>query len=299
MSDQRPPMEPVPTDSAGMAELFVELLEVEEIDRDIYRGMATPGGQGRVFGGQVIGQALRAAMRTVEPGRIAHSLHAYFIRAGDSEKPILYLVSRDRDGRSFNTRRVVAQQDGEVILNMSCSFQVEEGGLSHQSGMPDVPAPDALPTEAEMIETYRDSLPEGFLRVAEKRPLEIRMCDPRAPFDRSNTEPQSNFWFRTRGGLPDDESLHRAALAFASDMGLLAVAMMPHGKSFMDPDMQVASLDHAMWFHAPVKADDWLLYATDSPWAGGARGFARGQIFNQDGVMVAESVQEGLIRDRS
>lgn len=297
MSEETPQVDVA--DKAEIADVFVSLLEVEEIDRDIYRGMATPGGRGRVYGGQVIGQALRAAMRTVDGARLAHSLHAYFIRAGDSEKPILYLVSRDRDGKSFNTRRVVAQQDGEVILNMSCSFHVTEPGLSHQSAMPEAPAPESLPTEAELIERYRDELPADFIRIASKRPLEIRLCNPRAPFDRSDTRPVADFWFRTRGVLPDDESLHRTALAFASDMGLLGASMMPHGKSFVDRDMQVASLDHAMWFHAPARADDWLLYATHSPWAGGARGFARGQIFNQEGVMVAETAQEGLIRDRS
>lgn len=297
MSDETPQVDI--GDGNNLADLFVKLLEVEEIDRDIFRGMATPGGRGRVFGGQVIGQALRAAMRTVDDARLAHSLHAYFIRAGNSEKPIVYLVSRDRDGRSFNTRRVVAMQDGEVILNMSCSFHVEEGGFSHQSSMPDVPAPEDLPTEAELIEANRDALPDELLRLAAKRPLELRFCDPRAPFDRSDRSPSSNFWFRTRGGMPENESLNRAALAFASDMGLLGASMMPHGKSFTDHDMQVASLDHAMWFHAPVRADDWLLYVTDSPWAAGGRGFTRGQIFDRSGVMVAETAQEGLIRVRS
>lgn len=282
-----------------LAQDFVSLLEVEEVDRDIYRGMATPGGQGRVFGGQVIGQALRAAMRTVEGARKAHSLHAYFIRAGNSEKPILYFVSRDRDGKSFNTRRVVAKQDGEVILNLSGSFHLDEPGFAHQAKMPDVPDPDDLPSEEVLLTQFDGELPKSLLRVMANRPLDIRACDGRPPFDRSNRSAVSNFWFRTRGTLPEDDSLHRTALAFASDMGLLAVSMMPHGKSFIDADMQVASLDHAMWFHAPVRADDWLLYATDSPWSGGARGFSRGQIFDRSGVMVAETVQEGLIRDRS
>lgn len=280
------------------AETFVRLLDVEELDRDIYRGMATPGGEGRVFGGQVIAQALSAAIRTVDPERICHSLHAYFIRAGNSEKPILYLVSRDRDGRSFNTRRVVAQQDGEVILNMSCSFQVEEGGYRHQWDMPDVPPPEDLPREEDLVEEHKAELPPALLRVMRNRPLDVRACGARPPFERGDQAQSGDFWFRTRGTLPDDPLVHQTALAFASDMGLLAAAMLPHGKSFIDADMQVASLDHAMWFHAPAKADEWLLYSTDSPWAGGARGMTRGQIFTRDGLMVAETAQEGLIRPR-
>lgn len=280
------------------AETFVRLLDVEELDRDIYRGMATPGGEGRVFGGQVIAQALSAAIRTVDPERICHSLHAYFIRAGNSEKPILYLVSRDRDGRSFNTRRVVAQQDGEVILNMSCSFQVEEGGYRHQWDMPDVPRPEDLPREEDLVEEHKAELPPALLRVMRNRPLDVRACGARPPFERGDQAQSGDFWFRTRGTLPDDPLVHQTALAFASDMGLLAAAMLPHGKSFIDADMQVASLDHAMWFHAPAKADEWLLYSTDSPWAGGARGMTRGQIFTRDGLMVAETAQEGLIRPR-
>lgn len=277
---------------------LAKLLDVEQIENDFYRGMATPGGAGRMFGGQALGQSVMAAMRTVPDDRILHSLHAYFIRAGDATAPVLYQIHRDRDGRSFNTRRVVALQNGKPILNLSCSFQVEESGLSHHPDMPDdFPQPDDLPSEAELNERHADKLPERlrhYLMV--NRPVELRPCILRAPYDHTPRPPRYGMWFRAKEPLPDDANTHRAALAFASDMGLLAVSMMPHGKGFSDADMQCASLDHALWLHGDLRMDDWLLYATDSPWAGGARGFARGQIFTRDGRLVAETAQEGLIR---
>lgn len=286
-------------DEAAVGSTFVRLLDVQPVERDYFQGIATPGGVGRMFGGQVIGQALMAATNTVEDDRFAHSLHAYFIRPGNSQRPVLYKVSRDRDGRSFATRRVVALQDGEVILNLSCSFQRAEDGMAHQARMPDVLPPEELASEAELVERYRDRLPEGFRRfISANRPVEIRPCKVQAPFVDDLREAEMSYWFRVRGTLPDRDALHRAALAFASDMGLLGVTMQPHGRSIADNDMQIASLDHALWIHAPVRADQWLLFATDSPWAGSARGLARGQMFDRSGRLVAEVAQEALIRER-
>lgn len=280
-----------------IAARFARLLTVEQIEDNFFRGIATPGGRGRVFGGQIIGQALMAATQTVADDRHAHSLHAYFIRAGASEKPVIYQVIRDRDGGSFNTRRVVAIQEGEPILTMSVSFHLREKGLRHQADMPDVPGPDGLLNEDELAEKYPDRMPErlrSYLRV--NRPVEIRPCWLRPPYSHDKRPPKFAVWVRSKGQLPDDPLIHRAGLAFASDMGLLAVSMLPHGKGFSDPDMRCASLDHSIWLHDDFRLDDWLLYTTDSPWAGNARGFSRGQIFTRDGVLVADTTQEGLIR---
>lgn len=293
---------PSPVDSQdvqGLAQGLVSLLSVEEIDTDLYRGPRNPGGRGRVFGGQVVGQALMAAAGSVGEDRTIHSLHAYFMRPGNEDFPIIYRVERDFDGGSFSTRRIIAMQKGQPILNMAASFQRAEEGLSHADAMPDVPGPDGLKSEAELAEEQRDSLPEGFLRmVTRPRPIELRPVGPWSPANPPRLDPVRHIWFRVRGDLGADPLLHRAALAYASDMALLGTSMQPHGVSWVSPGLQSASLDHAVWFHGPVRMDEWLLYTTDSPWAGAGRGYNRGRLFTQDGRLVASTAQEGLIRIR-
>ncbi len=280
---------------------LVELLDVQELDTDLHRGSCRIGGNGRVFGGQVIAQALTASMRSVDRGAVAHSLHAYFMRPGDEERPIVYRVERDFDGRSFSTRRVIALQRGQPILNMAASFQRPENGLSHQADMPAAPAPETLATDVEIFRReiegsevagrIRNIL--GRVRAIEVRPVEVRSL--LAPRPR---EGRIMNWIRAAAALPDDPDVHRAVLAYASDMGLLSASMLPHGRSFASRGMQVASLDHALWLHDEFRVDEWLLYVMDSPWSGGARGFTRGQIFRRDGRLVASVAQEGLIRSR-
>lgn len=282
----------------GQVEQLIALLDVETIDIDLYRGARQPEGVGRVFGGQVIAQALQAAQRSVE-GKDAHSLHAYFMRPGDENFPIIYRVVRDFDGGTFANRRVIAMQQGKPILNMIASFQTPEEGMAHQDMMPDVPPPEDLRSDQELRDEIRDQVPEKFrpffLRA---RPIEIRPCAPRNWFRPVKSEPQQYGWFRAARQLPDDPALHRAVLAYASDMMLLGTSSLPHGVNWMTRNLQSASLDHAVWLHEPLRADEWLLYATDSPWAGHARGFNRGQIFSRDGRLVASVAQEGLMRLR-
>ena len=289
---------PSPDDlAAGL----LALLDVERIDTDLYRGPRNPGGRGRVFGGQVIGQALQAAQRSVE-GKDAHSLHAYFMRPGDETAPIIYRVVRDFEGKSFATRRVIATQRGQPILNMAASFQVAEDGFHHQDAMPaEVPPPEDLKSEWQLREEQVDEVPEAWRETFLRRrsPIDIRPLHPRSWFTPVKREPVNYSWFRCVGALPDNPALHRAVLAYASDMALMATSMMPHGVNWMTPGMQSASLDHALWLHEPVKADEWLLYATDSPWAGHGRGMNRGSIFARDGRLVASVAQEGLIRQRN
>ncbi|HVF95423.1 MAG TPA: acyl-CoA thioesterase II [Sphingomonas sp.] len=278
---------------------LVSLLDVEEIDTDLYRGARQPGGQGRVFGGQVIGQALQAAQRSVE-GKDAHSLHAYFMRAGDEQHPIVFRVVRDFEGKSFSTRRVIALQKGQPILNMAASFQVPEEGMMHQDAMPDVPPPEELKSESELRRAAADKIPEKFREMFRRRtsPIDIRPLHARSWFDPVKREPANHSWFRVVAPIGDDPAMHRAVLAYASDMALMATSMMPHGVNWMTPGMQSASLDHAIWIHEPVRADEWMLYSTDSPWAGHGRGMNRGSIFTRDGRLVASVAQEGLIRLR-
>ncbi|WP_448664327.1 acyl-CoA thioesterase [Sphingomonas sp. CJ20] len=273
------------------------LLDVEEIDTDLYRGPRLPGGVGRVFGGQVIAQALQAAQRSVEGDKTAHSLHAYFMRPGDENHPIIYRVVHDFDGRSFANRRVIAMQKGQPILNMIASFQRPAEGLHHQSDMPDVPDPDTLRSERDLREAIRDEVPEKFRRFfLRARPVEIRPVNPRNWFRPSPQEPVQHSWFRVVAPLPDKPALHRAMLAYATDMTLLGTCMLPHGFSWMTGQVQTASLDHAIWLHEPFRFDEWLLYTTDSPWSGHSRGFNRGRIYSRDGRLVASVAQEGLIR---
>lgn len=284
---------------AQLARNLVDLLDVEEIDTDLYRGIRGNDGDGRVFGGQVIAQALQAAQRSTPAPKAAHSLHAYFMRPGAEDHPILYRVVRDFDGRSFATRRVIATQRGVPILNLACSLQVLEGGLAHQDAMPDVPPPEALKTDREirldMIDRIPETFRENFLRP---RMVEIRPVSPRSWLDPVKQAPFQNSWFKAVAPVGDDPALHRAILAYASDMSLLGTATLAHGVTWISRDLQTASLDHALWLHEDFRADDWLLYACDSPWAGHARGFNRGRIFARDGRLVASVAQEGLIRLR-
>lgn len=278
---------------------LVELLDLEPIEVNLFRGRSPESRMQRVFGGQVIAQALVAAARTVERDRPCHSLHAYFIRPGDPKVPILYEVERIRDGKSFTTRRVVAIQHGRAIFSLSGSFQVIEEGFSHQDAVLKAPAPDELPSEQELVNAMRDKLPEevaAFLTA--ERSVEFKPVAPRDFHRREKMAPRGDVWMRATGSVGDDLGLNQAILAYASDMSLLDTSMRPHGVSFRTPNMQTASLDHAMWFHRPFRTDDWLLYMQDSPSAYGARGFTRGQVFTREGILVASVAQEGLIRLR-
>ncbi len=279
---------------------LIQLLDLEPIEVNLFRGVSPRDGWQRVFGGQVLGQALVAAGRTVE-GRAAHSFHAYFLRPGDPAVPILYDVDRIRDGSSFTTRRVVAIQHGRAIFNLQASFQVDEPGLEHQLPMPkDIPGPEGLPNERELRARVADRLPEkmraSFLR---DRPIEVRPIDPVDEFDPKPRPPHQNVWFKAVDTLPDDRALHQCVLAYASDLTLLDNSTLPHAINWWSEKFQTASLDHAMWFHRPFRADEWLLYAQDSPSASGARGFNRGSVFTRAGELVASVTQEGLIRLRS
>ena len=285
---------------AALDRLLV-LLDLEKIEENIFRGLSPPERVQRVFGGQVLAQALVAATRTVETQRPCHSFHAYFLRPGDPNVPILYEVDRSRDGGSFSARRVVAIQHGAQIFILAASFQKVESGFEHQSQMPVVPDPESLEDDQQVLLRDPELRPEMRQWVARERPFETRSVLGRGPFEISGNRPArppvDHVWLKTRGTLPDSADTHRALLAFVSDMSLLDTALLPHGKSIFS-DVQVASLDHAMWFHRPFRADDWLLYVQDSPSASGARGFNRGAIYRRDGVLVASVAQEGLIRPR-
>jgi acyl-CoA thioesterase-2 len=275
---------------------LVKVMTLERLEQDMFRGESRDIGSPQVFGGQVLGQALMAAIATVE-GRAVHSLHAYFLRRGDFKSPIVYEVDRARDGNHFSTRRVVAIQHGAQIFNMSASFQSDEDGLAHQLRMPEVPRPEDL---ADLASYYRQILPQlspGVRRLVEKkRPFEFRPTQPPSLLTAEKVSPHRNIWFRAVAPLPDDEALHRCLLAYVSDFNLLDTALMPHGITFGARNLVMASIDHAMWFHRSVRVDDWLLYSTDSPSASAARGFSRGSIFARDGRLVASTSQEGLMR---
>jgi acyl-CoA thioesterase-2 len=286
--------------NAAVRELL-DILDLESLEVNLFRGRSPQSRWQRVFGGQVIGQALVAACRTVEAvaQRPPHSLHAYFLLAGDPKVPIIYEVDRIRDGKSFTTRRVVAIQHGHAIFSMSVSFHGAEPGFSHQAPMPDVPRPDSLPNEAELRKALMATMPDPVRRYYEReRPIELRPVE----LDRYSGKPipdgKFHVWMRAIDRLPDDPAIHECVLAYASDMMLLDASTIPHGRTLFEPTIMAASLDHAMWFHRPFRADDWLLYAQDSPNAGGARGFARGMIFAADGTLVASVAQEGLVRER-
>ena len=278
---------------------LLALLDLEPIEHNLYRGLNRDIGSGRVYGGQVLAQALVAAGRTVEEGRVAHSLHGYFILPGDVEAPIVYFVERLRDGRSFATRRVTAIQHGKAIFEMVASFQVEEEGIDHQAEMPRVAGPEGLEDELSMVRAVADRIPEPLRGVyTQDRPIEFRPVDPVDFFRPEKTAPVRHMWLRAAGPMPDGLLQHQAVLAYASDYGLLGTALRPHGLTFQMPKLQAASLDHALWFHRPFRVDDWLLYAMDSPSVSGSRGFARGSLFTRDGTLVASTAQEGLMRLR-
>jgi acyl-CoA thioesterase-2 len=279
---------------------LVKLLALERIEENLFRGQSQDLGWGTVFGGQVLGQALSAAVQTVPKERLVHSLHAYFLRPGDVSKPIVYDVDRIRDGSSFTTRRVVAIQAGQPIFNLAASFQAEEPGFSHQDAMPAAPPPEAVPTEFERLGDHVKKLPPRLQeRLAAENAFELRPVDPAdEPFAPAPRPAQRMVWLKTTGALPDDPSLHRYLLAYASDHSFITTALLPHGRTWLSPGMQVASLDHVMWFHQPFRVDQWLLHVMDSPSAHGARGLVRGRVFTQDGRLVASTAQEGLIRQR-
>ncbi len=278
---------------------LIDLLRLEKIEENLFRGQSQDLGWGRVFGGQVAGQALSAAVQTVPVDRICHSLHSYFLRPGDTKKSIVYEVDRIRDGGSFTTRRVVAIQGGRPIFNLSASFQIVEEGFEHQAEMPAVPPPEDLKSELELAQEIADLIPPPLKDMAlGERPIEIRPVKPYNVLRPRAREPINRVWYRTAGALPDQPALHQYMLAYASDFQFLGTSLQPHGETWLRPGMQVASLDHAMWFHRPFRLDDWLLYSIESPSASGARGFVRGQFFNRDGVLVASATQEGLIRRR-
>ncbi len=278
---------------------LVALMQPEEVVQDRYLGQCIDLGWGRLFGGHVLGQALHACSRTVREPWLPHSLHAYFLRPGAVDAPILYEVDRIRDGSSFATRRVVARQKGEVILNLAASFHRDEEGFSHQLEMPDVPPPEDLSSEVELRRAVADRIPKEFRDLwMSERPIEMRPVEPVSFFRPEPHQPQRHAWIRATHPVPDDDVIQRCLLAYASDFALLSTALLPHGVTFLNRGMQVASLDHAMWFHRSFRVDDWLLYAMDSPSASGALGFTRGSIFDREGRQVASVAQQGLIRRR-
>jgi acyl-CoA thioesterase-2 len=281
----------------NVLEELLLLLKLEKIEQNIFRGQSQDLGFGNVFGGQVLGQALSAAYRTVSAERKAHSLHAYFLRPGDASQPIVYTVDCIRDGKSFTTRRVIAIQKGRAIFNMSVSFQINEPGFDHQDQAPQVAGPEGLETELELAVKNADKLPESIRgRILCKKPIEIRPLNPIDPFSPEKREPLRFSWFKAVDKMPDDPAVHQYMLAYASDFGLVATALYPHGHSYAEADVQIASLDHAMWFHRDFRMDEWLLYVMSSPNARSARGLCDGQIYTQSGALVASVAQEGLIR---
>ena len=277
---------------------LLTLLDLEQIEMNLFRGVSPDEGWQRVYGGQVIGQALVAASRTVDdPNRIAHSLHGYFLRPGDTTCPILYQVDRIRDGRSFTTRRVKAIQKGQAIFSMSVSFQVMEAGLEHQMSAPSTPPPEDCKSEEMLTNEYLRDVPEADSTFVKRpRPIEMRFADPMNDANPQPLAPEQSVWIKTIDTMPDDVRLNQCLLAYASDMTLIDTSYRPHAINWRQDNFQVASLDHAMWFHRPFKTDEWLLYHQDSPYSGGARGFSRGTFYDTDGILVASCAQEGLIR---
>tara|TARA_E500000305_G_scaffold39488_2_gene30237 strand:- start:292 stop:1191 length:900 start_codon:yes stop_codon:yes gene_type:complete len=279
---------------------FALLLDLEMRGADRFMGRCMDGDVGRIFGGQAIAQALVAARRTVGPEFLTHSLHAYFLRGGIANQKIEFRVKRDLDGRSFSNRRVVASQNGEAILNLTASFQKLQPGLGHQQAqMPDVPPPEDLVPDTVIMRKLATGLDNERLREVRLRPqpFDIRSVEPRDWFNPQKREALSHIWIRTLAPLPPNPHVHRAALAYVTDFQLLSTVLQPHGLSLMNGDLKLASLDHAVWYHEDFRCDDWLLYVTDSPWTGNARGFARGQVFDRSGNIVASVAQEGMIRD--
>jgi acyl-CoA thioesterase-2 len=285
-----------PTPASTVTEL-IELLSLERLEDNLFRGQSRDIGTKYVFGGQVLGQALSAAQKTMQQPRDAHSLHAYFLRAGDIEAPIVYHVDRTRDGGSFSVRRVTAIQHGQVIFFCAASFQQEEAGVEHQMSMPEVPGPEDLAPAPAIPPDVLAKLPTKVQRWLDRTgPFEFRHIYPRDELNPTKRPPFQQVWFRLSEKVGDAPELHRALLAYASDFQLLGTATFPHGISYYQPNVQMASLDHALWFHRPFRADEWLLYAIDSPTAQNARGLARGLVYDRAGRLVASTVQEGMIR---
>lgn len=278
-------------------EKLLDLLFLEKIEEGLFRGQSEDLGLRQVFGGQVVGQAIYAAKQTVPIDRVVHSFHSYFLRPGDSSKPIIYDVETLRDGNSFSARRVSAIQNGKPIFYMTASFQSQEEGLEHQNTMPDVPPPEGLMSETDIARQFAHLIPE---KVREKfignQPIEMRPVKFHNPLQGSIAEPNRYVWFKANGEMPDDLRVHQYLLGYASDFNFLPTALQPHGIGFLEPGVQIATIDHSMWFHRPFRLDEWLLYAVESTSASGARGFVRGQIYNREGVLVASTVQEGVIR---
>ncbi|WP_411853055.1 acyl-CoA thioesterase II [Yersinia enterocolitica] len=276
---------------------LLDLLFLEKIEEGIFRGQSEDLGLRQVFGGQVVGQAIYAAKQTVPTDRVVHSFHSYFLRPGDSSKPIIYDVETLRDGNSFSARRVSAIQNGKPIFYMTASFQSQEDGFEHQNTMPDVPPPEGLMSETDIARKFAHLIPE---KVRDKfighQPIEMRPVKFHNPLQGSTAEPNRYVWFKANGEMPDDLRVHQYLLGYASDFNFLPTALQPHGIGFLEPGVQIATIDHSMWFHRPFRLDDWLLYAVESTSASGARGFVRGQIYNREGVLVASTVQESVIR---
>lgn len=287
------------TGAARAVDGLLSILDLEPLELNLFRGRSPKEGWQRVYGGQVLGQALVAAVRTVEEPRAVHSMHAYFLLGGDPHHPIIYEVERVRDGGSFTTRRVKAIQHGRAMFIMSASFHKEEESYEHASPMPDVPPPESLPSATELMGKLIDELPAGMRDYwSRERPIDMRPVDISRYLGRQPRDPVQHIWMRASARLPDDAKLHQCVLAYASDFTLLDTALIAHGKLLFDSDVQLASLDHALWFHRPFRADEWLLYAQDSPSAHGARGFCRGSVFTRDGLLIASVAQEGLMRKR-
>ena len=285
--------------NAALAKL-IATLTLEPLEENLFRGPRGSEGWQRVYGGQVLGQALSAAALTVEPDRSIHSLHGYFLLAGDPERDIIYDVERLRDGGSFTTRRVRAIQHGRAIFAMSASFHKSEEGYEHQTLAPQVPPPEALPSARDLMAGMMANLPENMRAYwSREHPIDIRIVDASRYASREPRPPRQSIWLKANGRLSDEARLHQATLAYASDFTLLDTSLIAHGKLLFDSDIQLASLDHAMWFHRPFRVDDWLLYVQDSPSASGARGYCRGEIFDRSGRLVASAVQEGLMRRRA
>lgn len=283
----------------AVLEELIELLALERASEDTFIGQSQDLGWGTVFGGQVLGQALSAAQQTAPDDRAVHSMHGYFLRPGDVAAPIEYQVDRIRDGRSFTTRRVVAMQHGKAIFNLAASFQIEESGRDHQDARPDAPGPDGWMSERELALKFVDIIPARLRqRAISERPIEIRPVEPVNPMQPTARPPRKYVWMRAAGTLGDDAALHRYLLAYASDFHFLPTALHPHALSWMTRGLQLASLDHAIYFHRPFRFDEWMLYAIDSPSASGARGLVRGQIFDREGRLIASCTQEGLMRER-
>ncbi|UQY45229.1 acyl-CoA thioesterase II [Erwinia sp. PK3-005] len=279
---------------------LLNLLQLEKLEEGLFRGQSEDLGLRQVFGGQVVGQALHAAKQTVPVERNIHSFHSYFLRPGDSQKAIIYDVETLRDGYSFSARRVSAIQNGQPIFYMTASFQAPESGFEHQKPMPEVPGPEGLPSETEIAQQLAAMIPEKVrAKFLAEKPLDIRPVTFHNPLKGHVDAPTRQVWLRANGAMPDDARIHQYLLGYASDLNFLPVALQPHGKGFLEPGMQVATIDHSMWFHRAVDLNQWLLYSVESTSASSARGFVRGEFYTQEGVLVASTVQEGVMRQRS